>query len=69
MNNMTTEELMNEIEDIITRREKSLKNYINEYFSREEINSHGDNLINLIVNEGDISYLRMLILKNKTIEK
>jgi hypothetical protein len=50
------------IKDIIKSKTKKTVDYMDEYMTHEELQRHGDNIFNCLVNEGDIAYIRLKLM-------
>ena len=50
------------LKDIIKSKTKKTVDYMDEYMTHEELQRHGDNIFNCLVNEGDIAYIRLKLM-------
>lgn len=59
-----TDFILNELKNIITSKTKRTQEYMDEYMTHEELQRHGDNIFNCLVNEGDIALIRLKLMAN-----
>ena len=50
------------LKDIIKSKTKKTVDYMDEYMTHEELQRHGDNIFNCLLNEGDIAYIRLKLM-------
>ena len=50
------------LKDIIKSKTKKTVDYMDEYMTHEELQRHGDNIFNCLVNEGDIAHIRLKLM-------
>lgn len=59
--------ILDEIKSILKKKEEDMLWYISQYFTKDEINRHSENLLTMVGNfEGDIATIKMKLLGRKT---
>jgi hypothetical protein len=58
--------ILDEIKSILKKKEEDMLWYISQYFTKDEINRHSENLLTMVGFEGDIATIKMKLLGRKT---
>jgi hypothetical protein len=59
--------ILDEIKSILKKKEEDMLWYISQYFTKDEINRHSENLLTMVGGfEGDIATIKMKLLGRKT---
>lgn len=61
--NINDSNIFIEIETLIENRKKELVKYINESFTQKEREEHGQNIIDLFIDSGDIAEIKIKLQK------
>ena len=59
--------ILDEIKSLLKKKEEDMLWYISQYFTKDEINRHSENLLTMVGgSEGDIATIKMKLLGRKT---